>query len=344
MSISIKMNLFLNTVRQNKLFLLFIFVFAYLQSIQIRYLIRNEINWYIFTPEAALATLLSAGLLFLIIRFFIAKFQKSNIPTNVEMSKIFLISILSFVIISKLIGLCIAIIFNTVARNFNAQTFIIATVDTFINGIIYGSFYLSYYYFKKSKWHQIQLAMYDKSLAESRITQLKNQLNPHFLFNNLNVLDQLIDEDQQKASDYLNEFANLYRYVLQATDKKIASITDEILFAQNYFSLIQNKYGQAYLLSISNLNSSASIAPLTLQLLIENAVQHNLGTSSQPVHIEITIDTNITVRNTVISKRTTKETSGRALKNLQEQYSLLTNEKIVIDRTPHYFTVSIPIL
>lgn len=340
----IKMNQFLNTIKQNKLFLLFIFVFAYLQSIQIRYLIRNEINGYIFTPEAALATLISASLLFLIIRFFISKFQKSSIPTNLEMTKIFVISILSFVIISKLLSLIIALIFNTVARNFNTHTLILSTTDTFINAIIYGSFYLSYYYFKKSKTHQVQLANYDKALAESRINQLKNQLNPHFLFNNLNVLDQLIEEDQQKASIYLNDFANLYRYVLQASDKKIASVTEEIQFAENYFSIIKNKYGEAYQLSINNLNPTATIVPLALQLLIENAVQHNLGSITSPIYIEITIDKNITVRNNTIPKRTTKTTSGRALKNLQEQYQLLTHEEVEIHVTSHYFTVTIPII
>lgn len=338
------MNRFLNALKQNKLFILFIFVFAYLQSIQLRYLIRNEINWYIFTPEAAFATLLSAGLLFLIIRFFISKFQKSSIPTNEEMTKVFVISILSFVAINKLLGLIIALIFDTVERNFNTKTLVLSTTDTFINAFIYGSFYLSYNYFKKSKIHQVQLANYDKALAESRINQLKNQLNPHFLFNNLNVLDQLIEEDQQKASDYLNEFADLYRYVLQATDKKIASIVEESHFAQNYFSIMKNKYGEAYQLTIKNQNPTATIVPLTLQLLIENAIQHNLGSVAQPVHIKIEIDKEITVSNNVIPKRTVKATSGRALENLKEQYQLLTNELIFIESTATFFSVKIPII
>lgn len=338
------MNRFLNTLKQNKLFILFIFVFAYLQSIQLRYLIRNEINWYIFTPEAAFATLISAGLLFLIIRFFISKFQKSSIPTNTEMSKVFIISILSFVAISILLSLIIALVFDTVARNFNTQTLILSTTDTFINAIVYGSFYLSYYYFQRSKTHQEQIAVYDKALAESRINQLKTQLNPHFLFNNLNVLDQLIEEDQHKASDYLNEFADLYRYVLQATDKKTASIVEESHFAQNYFSIMKNKYGDAYQLTIKNQNPTAAIVPLTLQLLIENAIQHNLGTTAQPVHIQIEIDKDITVSNNVISKRSTKATSGRALENLKEQYQLLTKEQVTITSTSKRFIVSIPII
>ncbi|MCG7860633.1 histidine kinase, partial [Flavihumibacter sediminis] len=90
-----------------------------------------------------------------------------------------------------------------------------------LDGFIYGSFFLAYTYYKKNKKQSAQLADYNKALYDSRMTQLKAQLNPHFLFNNLNVLDQLIYEDKERASEFLNEFADIYRYVLQADNQKI---------------------------------------------------------------------------------------------------------------------------
>lgn len=260
------------------------------------------------------------------------------------MLKIFSISLLIFVLLSTFGSFCIAFVFDNIDRNFNTKTFFSSTSGTFIDALIYGSFYLAYYYFQQNKANQIQLNAYNEALAETKINQLKNQLNPHFLFNNLNVLDQLIEEDKHKASEFLTEFSDLYRYVLQATDKKITTIAEEINFAKKYFSLMKQKYGNAYNLVIENPVSEGKITPLTLQLLLENAIQHNLGTTEKPIEITISIKDTIEVSNNIIAKRNSKNTSGRALKNLKQQYLLLSNKPIEINQTATIFTVTLPIL
>ncbi|WP_170234027.1 sensor histidine kinase [Bizionia myxarmorum] len=211
-----------------------------------------------------------------------------------------------------------------------------------LDDFIYGSFFLVYYYYQQNIKKQKLLNIYNQALSESKINQIKTQLNPHFLFNNLNVLDLLIYEDKNKASYFLNEFADIYRYVLQATDKKFITIEEESIFAEHYFKLIQHKYGNAYQLVIENHNSDGFIIPLTLQLLIENAVQHNIGTSKKPVYIRIYIDKNIKITNNCIAKRNVKQTSGRALNNLHEQYKFLTKNVIEIQNTDSTFSVTIP--
>lgn len=334
----------IHKIYQIRHFLLFILLFAYIQSIYTRIAVRRQINAYIFTPEAALATVIGAGILFLIILFFIRKWQETDTFTNQTMLKIFGTSLLSFVITMQLIGLLIAFAFGNIERNFNQQAFTLSLFSDFLNGVIYGSFFLAYYYFNKNKKHQQKLAIYNQSLAESKINQLKAQLNPHFLFNNLNVLDQLIEEDKQKASDFLNEFAEIYRYVLQASDKELTDIDQEIDFAKQYFKLIQYKYGNAYQLNIETQNAKGFIVPLTLQLLIENALQHNIGSRENPVYIKINIDENIFVSNNINLKRNTKLTSGRALKNLKEQYQLLSKKPIEIHQTEKEFSATVPII
>ncbi|MFZ2784293.1 MAG: sensor histidine kinase [Sediminibacterium sp.] len=214
----------------------------------------------------------------------------------------------------------------------------------FLNGFIYGSFFLAYYYYNKSKSHQKQLANYHQALSESKIYRLKAQLNPHFLFNNLNILDQLIEEDKHKASVFLNEFAEIYRYVLQVSEKKIISLDEELDFAEQYFRLIQHKYGTAYQMTIENKKSNGYIVPLTLQLLIENAFQHNLGTAENPVYITINVTENIRITNNINLKRNFKTTYGRALNNVKEQYKLLTEKPIEIQQSSNVFTVIIPII
>ena len=244
----------------------------------------------------------------------------------------------------KLSGLIISFLFDTIEANFNRKTFLFTLFSDFLNGFVYGSFFLAYVYYNKSKNHQQQLADYQKAFSESKIHQLKSQLNPHFLFNNLNVLDQLIDEDKYKASAFLNEFADIYRYVLQTSDRKLISLNGELAFAQQYFRLIQHKYGNAYKINIESVNSNGYIVPLTLQLLIENAVQHNLGTEENPVCITISITDIITTSNNINLKQNEKLTYGRALVNLNEQYKLLATKPIEIKKSDHTFLVIIPII
>ncbi len=241
-------------------------------------------------------------------------------------------------------GFVIAFAFDNVEANFNPKTLAYTTFTFFLHGFIYGSFFISYYYFINYKVHQAQLISYNQSLADSRINQLKIQLNPHFLFNNLNVLDQLIEEDKDKASEFLNEFAEIYRYVLQASDKKLTTINEEILFAQQYFNIMQHKYGKAYQLVIQNNLNEGYIVPMSLQLLVENAIQHNFGTDEKPTIINITITDKIEVSNNINRKAIIKATSGRALNNLKEQYKLLTEHPIEIIQSKETFTLVIPIV
>jgi sensor histidine kinase YesM len=338
------MKIWLNKIHRNRYFLLFIMLFAYVQSIYVRVTHGQQIDAYIFTPEAPLFSLFEVGILFLITNYYIKKWQKNDVFSTKEMLKIFGLSLITFPVMMQLIGFIIALIFNNVEKNFNTKTFIYTTFTHFLDGFIYGSFLLVYHYYKKNKSHQEQLASYHQALSESKIHQLKAQLNPHFLFNNLNVLDQLIDEDKHKASDFLNEFAEIYRYVLQATDKELISLPEELIFAKQFFNLIQHKYGNSYQLIIENTDNQGLIVPMTLQLLIENAVQHNLGTTENPVFISIKVTDKLLISNNCNPKQHQKPTSGRALNNLQEQYKLLTDTQIKIEQSDTIFKVIIPII
>ena len=193
---------FIDNFKQSKYFFVFILLFAYLQTIYGRIQVRGEVNFYTFTPEAALAKLITVFVLFAIFAFFIKCWQQSEIFSTNEILKIFGSSIMVYFIIIHTINLIIAVIFGNVARNFNGPTFTLSSLDYLLDGFIYGSFIIAYYYYLKHKKHHEELISYNLALSESRINQLKTQLNPHFLFNNLNVLDQLIYEDKNKASNF----------------------------------------------------------------------------------------------------------------------------------------------
>lgn len=210
--------------------------------------------------------------------------------------------------------------------------------------LIYGSFYLSYFYYRQSRSNQEKISEYNQVIAENKITQLKNQINPHFLFNNLNILDQLIEEDKAKASDFLNNFSELYRFVLQASDRNIIPIAEEIDFIKKYFSLIKQKFGKVYQLELNIRNTNGYIVPLSLQLLVENAIKHNIGSEVNPIRIVIIIESDIVVKNNINLKPKNSLTSGKGLNNLKIQYNLLSNQTIEINQNEEEFSVKIPII
>ena len=331
-------------IKQNRFFLLFVMLFAYAQSVQGRIWVGGEINWYTFTPDAAAAKLISTLILIAIISFFLKRRKPSELFRANEALKIFATSLVTYLLVMKAIGFFVALLFNNIERNFNSETFFLSTFLDLMDGFIYGSFFLAYHYYRKNKSHQEQLATYNQALSLNKINQLKAQLNPHFLFNNLNVLDQLIEEDKHIASHFLNEFAEIYRYVLEVSDKHLVAINEELVFAEKYFSLMKHKYGNAYLLEVDVLNTKGNIVPLTLQLLIENALQHNLGTIEKPIHIKISLNQNLTVSNNIIPKRRAKLSEASALNNLKQQYALLSNEQIDIKKTDSSFSITIPII
>lgn len=188
---------------------MFVILFAYVQSIYNRISFREEINAYAFTPDGAFFSLFEAGVLFTVILYFTKKWQKSDVFSTREVLKIFCASLITHPLIMQIIGFVIALLFSQIERNFNLTTLIYTSFTFFLNGFIYGSFFMAYRYYNRNIEYQEQSASYNQALSESRISQLKMQLNPHFLFNNLNVLDQLIEEDKHKASEFLNEFADI---------------------------------------------------------------------------------------------------------------------------------------
>jgi hypothetical protein len=183
-------------------------------------------------------------------------------------------------------------------------------------------------------------------LASNKIQQLKAQLNPHFLFNNLNTLDQLIEENKHKASNFLHHFSELYRYSFITSDKKLLSLKEEIQFTKSYFKLMEEKYLGCYSSEINQNNKTPEmrVPPFCLQVLIENAIEHNLGVIKNPVHITISISQNIQVTNNKIKKQYIKKTSGRKLKNLSTQFTLLRGNHIKIEENDMQFKVTLPFI
>ena len=184
--------------------------------------------------------------------------------------------------------------------------------------------------------------------AEFRYMTLKHQVNPHFLFNSLNVLDSIIHEGtREEASDYIRKMATLYRYLVKQEGKRLVPIQEEVEFARTYRELMQIRFpeGLEIVDRAGQLPADGWIVPCTLQLLVENAVKHNAVSASRPLVITATSDgESITVSNNLIPKVTPVSNTGIGLQYIRNQYRDIAGKEITVLETSDSFSVTIPII
>ncbi|KAB1157212.1 histidine kinase [Tenacibaculum aiptasiae] len=198
---------------------------------------------------------------------------------------------------------------------------------------------------KKFYEGQNQFLKIEKQQKESELKLLRSQIDPHFLFNNLNTLDSLIDSDSEKAKEYINRLSLIYRYLIQTKDAEVMELSKELKFAENYIFLIETRFGNDYKFNIEKkvVVSNKFIPTGALQTLLENVVKHNKA-NKEPIETNITITEGwLTVKNTK-TNTPNKESLGTGLENLQTRYELLSDKKIAIGNNTNKFIISIPVI
>lgn len=218
----------------------------------------------------------------------------------------------------------------------------IATKISFLFAFLFASisFFVNW---QKTK---LQAERLQKELANYRYTTLKNQINPHFLFNSLNVLTDLVHEDADLSEKYIHQLSNIYRYVLDSTNHKLVPLTDELTFIESYVFLLKIRFGDKL---IVNMDVAAEpddyIVPVALQMLIENAVKHNQVTKDTPLKVNIVLkDGFVVVFNKVQPKIAMPDSIGIGLENLKKQYALNTERQILVKQDETTFSVHLPII
>lgn len=184
-------------------------------------------------------------------------------------------------------------------------------------------------------------------MAKIQYQQLKSQINPHFLFNSMNILVSLINKDTDKATDYTQKLSAIYRYVLSYDLQETVFIEEELNFIRNYIDVLKIRFGNGLNVAyhIKNEDLRKQIPPMTLQVLVENAVKHNAITATTPLLISIYSDNeDIVVSNNIIPRLKVASSFGIGLKNLQEKYAILSNKTIDLVKNENEFTVKLPLL
>lgn len=176
---------------------------------------------------------------------------------------------------------------------------------------------------------------------------LKDQLNPHFLFNSLNVLSNLVYENADTSAKFIRQLSRIYRYVLEVQQEELVTLEKELDFAENYLALQKIRFEEGLESHILvDKQTPGALPPLSLQLLLENAIKHNVASKKQPLYIDITIDRNeLIVKNNLQPKTSLhEESTGIGLSNISKRYELLSEQKITVLNENGSFLVKLPIL
>ncbi|WP_341908252.1 histidine kinase [Fluviicola taffensis] len=193
--------------------------------------------------------------------------------------------------------------------------------------------------------HELEIEQLKQIQLQANLSSLKEQISPHFLFNTLNTLSTLTQEVMVK--DYINELANVYRYVLQYKDENIASLKQELSFIESYLYIIKTRLEDSIEISVNVEHNmwNSKIPPLTLQLLIENAIKHNIAAAHHPLKIKIYTENNyLIVQNNFQPKRSVTHSTGKGLENITQRYQLIFNHEIYIEKRDDVFLVKLPII
>lgn len=183
--------------------------------------------------------------------------------------------------------------------------------------------------------------------ANAQFESLKNQLDPHFLFNSLNVLSALIDENPNQAQYFTGAMSKIYRYVLEQKDKELVTIAEELDFAKTYCDLLETRFEDSvsFRFDVAEQDLQSFVVPLSLQLLLENCIKHNFATSQNPLFVKIYSENGfLFIENNLQAREQVKESAGIGLSNIVQRYALLTSENVFIEKSADFFRVKIPIL
>ncbi|MEZ5197192.1 MAG: histidine kinase [Bacteroidales bacterium] len=250
---------------------------------------------------------------------------------------------LTFAIFIRWIIVLIFIVFTYV--NLLDEIVIVAFVLVIVTALTIAD--LSMFLLEKWRFSLAELERFKKENAEFRFESLRAQVNPHFLFNSLNTLSSLIYQSREKAEMFVKELSDVYRYILEYRDRELVTLERELEMVRSYIVLIQLRFEQnlSISLDIKEENKNQLIAPLTLQMLIENAIKHNIVSKKKPLKVAIyDKDGFLYVENNLQKKDAESYSSKLGLINIKNRYGFLTDKKFEVIESPETFRVKIPLI
>jgi sensor histidine kinase YesM len=222
-----------------------------------------------------------------------------------------------------------------------------ALVTGILVDVLAASFHEAAAFYERWRKASLLTEQLKRENLQTQLDSLKAQVNPHFLFNSLNSLSSLISEDSEKAEKFLDELSKVYRYLLRNNEDDLTTLAEELQFIQSYYHLLKTRYGESLHVqtSIDPQYLDYQLPPLTLQMLVENAVKHNRMMKERPLKIELKSAGNKLIVVNNLQRKVRQVTSNRiGLGNIAKKYKLLDQEGILVKETETEFAVIIPLI
>lgn len=259
---------------------------------------------------------------------------------------LFLASIINVVIVSTISLFALYMVLG-MRLDFNFDHWKLLTAFGFRVNLFLNCVNAIVFFMNRLKKAQLEAEQLKKQNIEARFEALRNQINPHFLFNCFNVLSTLVHKDADASSTFIAQLSNVYRYLLYNQENKIVPLKDELAFLDSYTYLLRTRFNENLLIEnrISDGSEKIMVAPASLQMLIENAIKHNVASRKQPLKIILEKKEDyIVVSNTLQKKETEEESTKIGLSNIVNRYKLLSDRPVIVNRTQIHFIVKIPVL
>jgi len=251
-------------------------------------------------------------------------------------------SIGAFILVQVLMGL---IVFGEIPRFVKEFNFFVWGLPVLIS-LTVSMIVAAIGFFRSWKTSLQEQEALKTEMLTYKYESLRNQINPHFMFNSLNVLSDLVYEDQKLAVKFIHQFSDIYRYVLDCREKELVELKEELAFIEKFLFLLKIRLEEKLQVEMEvEAEKGELIVPLALQLLIENVVKHNEASSANPLKVSIVREGNyIKVSNPILRKKTVEGSSKIGLKNLEQQYSFFSDRVMDAREENGNFVVEIPIL
>lgn len=308
-------------------------------------------GWAHFSIRLGRGILLSliAGSLMAFPDLWLIQWLNRRVPWNARVPERLLLQLLLTVVVALLVGFAATLTANALHPYQNPlskvllyNALIFSVVNIVLMAILEGM--LSFW---ENRAAQERAQALEQELSQIRFEVLKHQINPHFMFNSLNVLSGLIEQDKAKAQDFIDEFSMIYRYVLETIEQPVVALKEELRFARSYLFLQQLRYGEGVQvdLAVPAEYLELLMPPLSMQVVLENAIKHNIANAAHPLHIEVTVsDGRLLIRNNIQPKVSNTYSAGLGQRNLAKRYQMVSAERPAFIMGSDYYEARLPLI
>ena len=283
----------------------------------------------------------------IVFRYFVIYIRK-RYPDFEDTRKRIWIVLIFILVFAGVIGGVINFFINEYTALNNEVESLEGFIATYFTSFFVISIYEGGYLYHQNKKNILTQEALKREHVNSQLQGLRNQVNPHFLFNSLNTLMNIVQEDQKLAESFLTKLSSVYRYTLENREDQLVTMKEERRFIDAYVFLLKERFKNnlEVNIDISEFYLEKYVVPMSMQLLFENVIKHNIISTKFPLLIEVYVDDNqyVTVRNNIQLKQNVLPSTGVGLSNISSRIKFFTDRKLHVSRDDKYFTVSIPLI